>query len=602
MSARPLGAHVIAGGVHFSVWAPAARSVSVQLSDVRLPMERVGDGRFSLAVSGAQAGDDYWFVLDDERARPDPRSRFQPEGVFGPSRVVDPRAFEWDDDGWRGLPLEKYVLYELHVGAFTTAGTFEAILARLPHLAALGVTAVELMPVAEFPGARNWGYDGVSLFAPSARYGGPEGLRRLVAACHRHGLAVVLDVVLNHLGPEGNWLPEFGPYFSATRRTPWGPAFDFDRPAGEGARGLVLDAARAWFEEFHVDALRLDAVQELVCEGSPHVVDALVDVADAHARASGRPAWLIAETNRNDVRLLEPRGEGGQGVHAQWNDDFHHAVFAALTGARRGRFQDFGALADVRKALVEGFVIDGKYSGYRGRLHGSSSRARPGHQLVVFTENHDQIANDAGGARLSTLISFEAQKLALALTLIAPALPMLFMGQEYGETAPFLYFTDHRDPLLAAAVTAGRRAEHPGTVDDPFGDPQAESTFARCRLDWALLDEPRHASLLACTRALLSLRATTPALGPGGKALTRAEVDEAERWLRVERAHPGQPTVVGLFNFGPAALALPWPGGALALSTAEARFGGPGQPPLDVVPAWSAAIFIETAAPAPRRA
>ncbi|MBE2250071.1 MAG: malto-oligosyltrehalose trehalohydrolase [Myxococcus sp.] len=594
-----LGAQVEPGGVRFAVWAPRAQRVeAVLLGQASRSVELTrGEGDvFAAFAPHAAPGDDYGFRLDGGALRPDPASRWQPQGVHGPSRVVDPRAFAWRDGAWAGLPQTEYVFYELHVGTFTPEGTFDAAISKLGHLKALGVTAVELMPVAEFPGARNWGYDGVFWFAPQSSYGGPEALRRLIDACHGAGLAVVLDVVFNHLGPEGNRLPEFGPYFSEQRRTPWGDGLDFDNPA---VVRHVVAGARAWLEEFHVDALRLDAAQHL----DARVVGALVSAVDGHAARHHKQAFVIAETNRNDVRLLEPTSEGGLSVHAQWNDDFHLALRAALTGERAGHAVDFGSMADVAQALTHGFVLDGRWSTYRGGVHGSSSADRPGEQLVIFTQNHDQVANGAFGARSAHRLSLEEQKLELALLCWAPNLPMLFMGQEWGEVAPFYYFTSHEDASLARAVREGRARELVALgAKGPLADPQAVTTFEACKLDWGAPGRRPHAELLACTRDLLALRRAIEALRNCRKDLARVEVHEAERWLILTRL--GAPSMYGVFNFRREPATVPRPRGVGGLQllwcSSDARFGGPGGRPVVGeaglhLPASCAALFSAAA-------
>jgi maltooligosyltrehalose trehalohydrolase len=493
--------------------------------------------------------------------------------------VVDPRAFRWNDAGWKGLPLREYVLYELHVGTFTPEGTLDAAAQKLPRLRALGVTAIELMPMAAFPGERNWGYDGVGLYAPADVYGGPEALRRFVDACHQHGLAAVLDVVYNHLGPEGNYLSEFGPYFTARHQTPWGDAVNYDGPGREGVRRHFVHNARYWLEEFHFDALRLDAVHGIFDHSEPHVLAELAGAVEAHAAARGVPAFVIAESDLNDVKVIGPRSQGGHGAHAQWNDDFNHALHAVLTGARQGYFADFGRLADLGKALTEGFVYDGRHSAHRGRVHGTSSADRSGEQLVVFAQNHDQVANGWGGDRLSALVDREAQKLSLALLACAPYLPLLFMGQEWGETAPFHYFTSFGDPELARAVREGRAREFLAfSWSQKITDPEAEATFRASTLDWGRAATPPHTQLWDCTAALLALRRAQPALSNCRKDLTRVALDEAQRWLRLSRGAPGGPEVTCLFNVRGARAAVPVEAhtgpARLALSTAAPRFGG----------------------------
>jgi maltooligosyltrehalose trehalohydrolase len=609
------GASVLpGGGVEFRVWAPHARRVLVETRGtppLRIPLERDAAGEFGGCSPRAQAGDDYVYLLDGERARPDPVSRFQPFGVHGPSRVVDPAAFAWTDHAWRGLALEDYVFYELHTGTFTPRGTFAGVGEKLGYLRDLGVTAVELMPVAEFPGPRNWGYDGVALYAPQSSYGGPEELKRLVDACHRAGLAVVLDVVYNHLGPEGNYLGEFGPYFDASRQTPWGPAIHFDGPHAGQVRRYFLENALYWVTEYHIDALRLDAIHGIFDTSEPHVLAELSERVRRQAEALGRRIWLIAESDLNEVRLIEPRAEGGLGMDAQWLDDFHHAVFTALTGERRGYLGDYGRLADVAKCLRKGFVYDGRWSAYRRRVYGTSSAARPGRQFVAFVQNHDQVANASAGRRLTARVSFGQEKVAAALLLASPFLPLLFMGQEYGETAPFLYFVSHTSPRLVEAVRRGRFNEFAWFYQGrDFPDPQAEETFLRSRLTWTPLDEPRQGGLWRWYRDWLALRRRYPCLGNGRKDLTQVAFDEAGRWLRVVREDPGTERALLLANLGPHEAEAPVPVGTWTLglwSGAGAYGGAAGHPPPAVLsaptevlslPAESALLYLSGTAQA----
>jgi maltooligosyltrehalose trehalohydrolase len=592
---KTLGATVLPDGrTRFRVWAPRPRAVALELAG-RDPIEldRAGD-LYEATVVGVGPGADYVYVLDGERRRPDPASRWQPAGVHGPSRVVDPGAFPWTDAAWRGLPLEAYVVYEVHVGTFTAEGTFDAAIARLDAVRDLGVTAVELMPVAEFPGGRNWGYDGVHLFAPQSTYGGPEALRRLVDACHARGLAVVLDVVYNHLGPEGNYLGEMAPFFTSRYETPWGDAINLDGPGSDGVRRHLIENACYWLEELHVDALRLDAIHGIFDFSARHVLEELATAFHARAAARGRAAHVIAESDLNDPRVVHPPARGGHGLDAQWSDDFHHAVRTALTGDRRGYFADFGRAADVGKAVTEGYVVAGAYSRFRDRRHGSSSADVPGRQLVVCVHNHDQIANGSGGDRLAQVVGLERAKLAAALCLTAPSVPLLFMGEDWADPAPFLYFISHGDPALVEAVRAGRRAELAAWagrhVDD---DPAAEATFARCRLDWSLRERPPHAQVLALYRDLLALRAGHACLGNCRKDLTRARTSEAPPWIVVERGDPSGAAAVIVANLGDAPLdAPPPPGARLALATCDPRYGGPGLAPDGACPPGAALVYL----------
>jgi maltooligosyltrehalose trehalohydrolase len=603
------------GGALFRVWAPRARRVAVKLLEPSLKptvMHSGPDGIFEVLCPEGRDGTDYVFVLDGAKERPDPVSRWQPNGVHGASRIVDPASFRWTDAGWPGIPLEAFVFYELHVGTFTPEGTFDAIIARLPYLRQLGVTAVECMPVAAFPGGRNWGYDGVFPYAPQSSYGGPAGLKRLVDACHREGLVFVLDVVYNHLGPEGNYLADFGPYFTNRYRTPWGQAINLDGPDSDLARRYFLNNALYWLTEYHVDALRLDAIHGIFDFSARHILEEMAEEFHAQARRLGRQAWLIAESDLNDPRVIRPPVLGGYGIDAQWSDDFHHSLHAVVNGTRRGYFRDFGTIDDLRKSIEVGFVYDGRRSVYRRRRHGASSTDRPGRQFVVSIQNHDQVANACQGDRFGSVASLEQQKLAACLLLCAPNLPLLFMGEEYAETAPFFYFTSHGDPDLAEAVRNGRREEFAafgGTGE--FPDPQSEATFERSKLDLSRSERAPHRDLLRWYRDLLAIRKRFPCLSNGRKDLTSVWIDEEGRWMVIERRDPSGDAALILVNLAPhanpilvAAREGRW---ELALSSAQARYGAssnPAQHPslLDFstdegkaveCPSWSAALYLQ---------
>jgi maltooligosyltrehalose trehalohydrolase len=549
------------GAAVFAVWAPRQDELSVRLLGrggapaEELPLERGDDGLFTGRTRSARAGDDYFYVLEDGSARPDPVSRHQPQGVHGPSRIVDPGGFRWTDAGWKGLSLASAIIYELHIGTFTQAGTFEAAIERLPYLRSLGVNAIELMPVAEFPGTRNWGYDGVGLYAAQSSYGGPEGLRRLVDAAHAQGIAVVLDVVYNHLGPEGNYLSQFGPYFTDRYKTPWGQAVNFDGPDSDEVRRFFIDNALHWLTEHHVDGLRLDAVHGIFDFSARHILEELGDRFRSEARRLGRQAFVIAESDLNDRRVIRPAEQGGWGMDGQWSDDFHHALHAALAGNQRGYFADFGRLDQVAKALRDGYVYDGAYSKFRGRRHGNRLTDDPGERLVVFLQNHDQIANGAHGHRLGSWAGPDIERVAAVVLFCAPNVPMLFMGQEYGESAPFVYFTSHGDPQLCALVREGRRQEflaffegRPPDQDD-FPDPQSEDSFQRSRLTWTL-DDPAHAEVLQLHRELIALRRRVPALANGRRDLIDVRVDEVHRTLAILRRDDGGSLAACLVNLG----------------------------------------------------
>ena len=436
-------------GCRFRVWAPRIAPVGVRLlgTDRLIPLEKDRRGYYEAIVEGVRPGDLYYFHLGPDIERPDPASRFQPQGVHGPSAVIDAR-FAWDDAHWSGMALADYIIYELHVGTFTPAGTFEAVIPYLDYLAELGITAVELMPVAQFPGTRNWGYDGVFPFAAHDSYGGPDGLKKLVNACHRRGLAVVLDVVYNHLGPEGNYFGDFGPYFTERYQSPWGAALNFDGAYSDEVRKFFIQNALYWLGELHIDALRLDAVHAILDNSPFTFLEELRFEVERETQRINRKMFLIAESDDNNARLLQPRERGGYALDGQWNDDFHHSLRALVTGDQGGYYQDYGDFAQLVKAYREGFVYSGEYSRFRKRRHGSSSRDIPARQLVVFAQNHDQVGNRMLGDRLTQTVSFEQLKLAAGLVMLAPFVPLLFMGEEYGETAPFPYFVSHSDPAL----------------------------------------------------------------------------------------------------------------------------------------------------------
>lgn len=580
-----LGATYLGNGrCQFVVWAPSANSVELHLPgtdspDSYLSMAAQPRGYFSLSTEGVEPGTLYRYRIDGERELPDPASRFQPQGVHGPSQVVDPH-FSWTDQGWFGLPLQQYVLYELHIGTFTAEGTFEAAIRHLDRLKDLGITAVELMPVAQFPGSRNWGYDGVYPFAVHESYGGPRELKRLVDACHSKGLAAVLDVVYNHLGPEGNYLSHFGPYFTKRYRTPWGEAVNFDGPYSDEVRRFFIENALYWIGEFHFDALRLDAVHAIVDHTAYPFLRELSDAAHKLAYQLNRQIFMIPESSLNDVRLVQPKELGGFGMDGQWNDDFHHSLHTLLTGEKSGYYVDFGRVDDLAKCLAQGYVYTGQYSEFRRHRHGNDSRQVPAHKFVICAQNHDQIGNRRLGERLSQLVSFEAQKLAAACVLLSPCIPMLFMGEEYGETAPFLYFISHSDPQLIEAVRRGRRDEF-----GSFGwkgelpDPQAEETFHRSKLRTELCEQQQHRTLFELHRELIHLRKTHPALAHLSKEDLEVTVFEKLKLLCVRRWNDVS-EAFAVFHFGDAqasfAVALPAGHWQTLLDSSDHRWLGAG--------------------------
>ncbi|WP_405943718.1 malto-oligosyltrehalose trehalohydrolase [Streptomyces sp. NBC_00932] len=525
----------------FEVWAPEKSDVTLELAGRRSAMERdpLRDGWWAVTAD-AEDGDHYGFRLDGGPVLPDPRSRRQPAGPDGLSAVVRHDAYQWRQE-WPGLALPGAVLYELHIGTYTPEGTFDAAAGRLDHLAALGVTHVELMPVCPFPGRHGWGYEGVSLWSVHEPYGGPEGLKRFVDAAHERGLGVVLDVVHNHLGPSGNHLPSYGPYFTDTHHTPWGSAVNLDAPGSDEVRAYLLGSALAWLRDYRIDGLRLDAVHALADGRALTFLEELSAATDALSAGLGRPLFLIAESDLCDPRTTTPREAGGLGLHAQWNDDFHHALHTALTGESQGYYADFARapLAALAKTLTRVFFHDGTYSTFRGRTHGRPVHraSTPAHRFVGFSQTHDQIGNRALGDRLSATLSPGLLACAATLVLTGPSVPMLFMGEEWGAATPWQFFTDHTDPDLAEAVRNGRRrefAEH-GWAEGEIPDPQSPATRERSCLNWGELDGGHHSRLLAWYRELVALRRTCPDLVDADLASVKVAYDEEARWLAFRR-------------------------------------------------------------------
>jgi maltooligosyltrehalose trehalohydrolase len=579
-----LGATPLAGGgVHFRVWAPRVRELAVILPDRGgnpVPLAAEGNGYFSGLVAGIGEGERYLYLLDGETTRPDPASRFQPEGVHGPSRVVASRSSPLPNNGWKGLPLDEYIVYELHVGTFSRAGTFDGAIAGLDYLRDLGITAVELMPVAQFPGERNWGYDGTFIFAPQNSYGGPDGLHRLVDGCHDRGLAVILDVVYNHLGPEGNYLHAFGPYFTDRYRTPWGDAVNFDGPDSDPVRYYFIANALYWTGEFQIDCLRLDAIHGIYDFSARHILRDLAEAVHRQGEALGRKVYVIAESDLNDVRTIEPPESGGHGLDGQWSDDFHHALWSLLTGERAGYYCDFGRFADLVKAFRQGFVLSGGYSAFRRRRHGSSSAGVPPGRLVVFSQNHDQVGNRMRGERPGELLTLPQLKLAAASVLLSPCLPLLFMGEEYGETAPFPYFISHGDADLVEAIRRGRLEEFAAFANQETpADPQAEATFLSAKVDRQLRRRGDHAALFAFYRELIRLRREFAPFFRLGRENIRIVANDDERVLAVIRDSVGDGRMLCLFNYSDKSRTLgpPLVGGTLRVlldSSHDSSSGG----------------------------
>jgi maltooligosyltrehalose trehalohydrolase len=544
------------GRVRWRLWAPRVEAVDVVLieGETRLThqMGREEGEYFIFEKEQVRSGQRYAYRLDGGPERPDPGSRWQPDGVSRPSAVLCLDDFHWTDADWGGIPREDLVFYELHVGTFTPEGTFDAVIPRLPALRELGVTAIEIMPVAQFSGTRNWGYDGVHPYAPQQSYGGPHGLQRLVDACHRHGLAVFLDVVYNHIGPEGGYLSEFGPYFTQRYQTPWGAAVNYDDGGSDEVRAFVCNNVRMWIRDYRFDGLRLDAIHAMYDFSACHILRDIKVAAESASKDRGYAAHIVAESDLNDVRVLLPPERGGYGLDAQWSDDFHHAVHTCLTGERQGYYVDYGRPEQLAKSLTDTFVLDGGYSRSRDRCHGGADAGLPGDRFVVCIQNHDQIGNRAEGDRLSTLLSPPAQRLAASLLLLAPHVPLLFMGEEYGEPRPFQFFCSFSDPALIDNVRNGRRREfeafHRDGADVP--DPQAESTFGASRLSWSWDSDPHRAGLRRLYQDLLRARREWPALRDYRRR-TACLLPTADSVLELTRGNPGtesRHSIRALFN------------------------------------------------------
>jgi maltooligosyltrehalose trehalohydrolase len=567
------------GSWQISVWAPLCKKVEIRFThdDSLVPMERDELGYHRARVPKCVTGAKYFYRLNDSVERPDPASRYQPEGVHGPSQLIDVSTFDWHDPAWQGVPLEDAVFYELHVGTFTPEGTLSAIVPHLDELADLGITTIELMPIAQFPGTRNWGYDGVFPFALQNSYGTPRDLQALVAAAHARGLAVALDAVYNHLGPEGNYLGEYGPYFTDFYHTPWGSALNFDGPHSDEVRHFFIQSALYWLKNYHIDALRLDAVHSIYdASALPFLADLSVAVAGLSQKL-GRHIHLIAESDLNDAKVVRSVSQGGLGMDAQWSDDFHHSLHTLLTGEKTGYYSDFGNLCHLATTLQNGWFYAGQYAKHRKRRHGNSpSDSKPSH-FVVCNQNHDQIGNRAAGDRLSTLVDFESLKLAAGVTLLSRFVPLLFMGEEYGETAPFQYFTSHEDSALAEAVRKGRQDEFAAFGwSGKIPDPQSQATFDASRLHHQLANTGQHQVLRNFYKALLKLRRETRLSTASVSAIT--EFDAENALMALYQSQDRVLAVLFNFNSNASTLSLDLPAGIweTRIDSAAEQWQGPG--------------------------
>lgn len=592
MSHRPALGAVPAGdgSVTFTVWAPACERVELRLispPERTISMNRDAAGYFRASVDDVPAGTRYVYLLDGETERPDPASRHQPDGVHGPSAVVDPRQFEWTDQTWRGRPLSDSIIYELHVGTFSDAGTFDGVIPYLDELCELGVNAIEILPVAQFPGDRNWGYDGVGLYAVQHSYGGPDGLRRLVDACHQRGLCVLLDVVYNHLGPEGNYLRDFGPYFTDHYQTPWGDALNFDGPGSDHVRHFFLENARHWLREYHLDGFRFDAVHAIYDSSATHFLEDLATTIHDEADRRGLPAVVIAESDLNDPKVIRSPDLGGWGHDAQWADDFHHALHAMLTGERDGYYVDYGAIDHLAESIRQGYMFTGQFSIHRGRAHGRWPGIRNGSRFIVCSQNHDQVGNRATGDRLTTNLDFDQLKLAAGVTILSPFLPMLFQGEEYAEPNPFQYFVSHGDPDLVRAVQEGRKREFEAfNWQGEIPDPQAETTFQHSKLNHHLKETEPHRAMFNWYREMLRIRRETPALRTLDLASQDVTTIPGTSVLQVRRRHAANQCLL-LINFGATpervTLSIPELEWTPLLNSQEERWDGSGEQAPDLI-------------------
>jgi maltooligosyltrehalose trehalohydrolase len=538
------------GKAEVQVWAPFAKELSLVLiaSQKDIPLRNEEYGYWSLTTTALKPGDLYYLAINGKQL-PDPASLSQPDGVHGPSRALALAEFNWADAEWKNHPLEDYLIYELHTGTFNASHNFKGIIDRLDYLVDLGITAIEIMPVAQFPGERNWGYDGVYPFAVQHSYGGAEGLKELINACHQKGLAVILDVVYNHFGPEGNYFGEFGPYFTDKYHTPWGKAINFDDAWCDAVRHYFIENVLMWFRDFHVDALRLDAVHAIKDFSPVHILKEIKQYTDLLMQETGSTHYLIAELDLNDTRYIKPLEKEGYGLDSQWIDEFHHALYVSSGGKKEGYYTDFEGVTHLAKAYNDAYVYDGQYSPHRLKTFGVKADGHSGKQFIAFSQNHDQVGNRMLGERAGELFSFEMQKLRAAAVILSPFIPMLFMGEEYAEKNPFQYFVSHTDPELAEAVRKGRKAEFEAFhLEGEAPDPMDELTFNNSQLQWELLQEEQHQLMLNYYKHLIELRKQHPALRSSTRKDTLATAEESKKTLVLVRKHE-QKDVYCLMNF-----------------------------------------------------
>ena len=571
------------GDCEFKVWAPKAKELALKIIspfEKIIKLEKNENDYWTTKIKDASNGSRYLFKINNSDEKPDPASNFQPDGVHNASEIVNHSLFNWSDKHWKGLELKDYIIYEIHTGTFTREGTFESIIPKLEYLKELGITAIELMPVAQFPGNRNWGYDGVYHYAPQNSYGGPQGLKILINTCHKLEIAVILDVVYNHFGPEGNYTGKFATYFNPLYHSPWGDAINFDGPYSDPVRNYFVENALYWFSNFHIDALRLDAIDRIYDMSAKHLLQEISEETDRLSVKMGRKFYLIAESDLNDIKIIRPADKYGFGIDAQWSDDFHHSVHSLLTGEREGYYRDFGTGQDLIKSIKDTFVYTGQYSTYRKRKHGNSALEMNPDHFVINIQNHDQVGNRAFGERLSKLISYEESKIAAAILILSPYIPLIFMGQEYNEENPFLYFVSFNDQNLIEAVRKGRQEEF-SSFDwkEDVPDPQSEATFIKSKLNRELINEEQHSVLLKFYKYLIKLRKTNKALYSHDRENFEIIGTEKEKILILSRWWK-ENKVTAIINFNKEVVTsrVPFSGGKWKkiLDSAEKIWKGPG--------------------------
>lgn len=567
----------------FNLWAPKARDIKLVLEDENgeISLEKKEKGYWHLNFDKTSPGSLYKYKIDDGEIFPDPASLSQPEGVHGPSQLIRLDDFKWTDKNWKNIPLNEMIQYELHTGTFSEDGTFDGIIAKLDYLKGLGINTIEILPVAQFSGERNWGYDGVYPFAVHNSYGGANGLMKLVNSCHEKGLAVILDVVYNHFGPEGNYSSQYGHYFSGKYSTPWGKPVNFDGQYSDGVRNYVVQNALMWCRDFHIDGLRLDAIHAIYDFSAKHIMQELAENLDQLSRKMQRDFYLIAESNLNDVRYINPIEKGGYGLDAQWSDDFHHSIHTLTTQENKGYYMDFGKAEHLSKSIKEAFVYDGKYSEFRKKTYGNSTIDNPAHQFVIFNQNHDQVGNRKSGERLISLTGFETAKLIAGTMFVSPNIPMLFMGEEYGESNPFNYFVSHEDPYLNELVRKGRNEEFKDFYSDnkDAPDPSSVDTFMKSKLSWQINEDSQKKAMFDYYKTLIEIRKKNPVLKfPDKESLA---IEENDKLFTLHRWQDDN-HILCLMNYSGQARSLKFPENEInkwnkILDSSSVRFNGPGE-------------------------